>query len=265
MSKLVEPSLILNPINSKVMREIEKSYVMKQRSTIISGVLLITAGVLFFARKLGVEFPDWLFTWQMFLVLLGFYIAAKHNFRSPGGFILMLIGGVFMLERFYPDFRIHEFFWPTFLIAAGLLVIFKPYKKGYKFNQNNYTGATDGCFTGVDSLDQTIEVNSIMSGVKRNILSKDFKGGVVNCIMGGAELDLVHAHINGTATLEMDQILGGTKLIVPAHWDIKSEMVVILGGIEDKRPITQDFGHEQRPTLILKGHCIFGGVDIRSY
>lgn len=246
------------------MSEIEKSYAMKHRSRIISGVLLIVVGVLFFARKLGVEFPDWLFTWQMFLVLLGFYIAAKHNFKSPGGYILMLIGAAFMVERFYPEFEIHEFFWPVFLIAMGLILLLKPFKRSYTHfdTQNNWNSS---CNIGVDSLDQTIEVNSIMSGVKRNILSKDFKGGHVNCIMGGAELDFVHAQINGTATLEMDQILGGTKLIVPAHWDIKSEMVVILGGIEDKRPITQEFGQEQRPVLILKGHCIFGGVDIRSY
>lgn len=240
-----------------------------RRSRVISGVLLIVVGILFFARKLGVAFPDWLFTWQMFLIALGFYIAAKHNFKNPGGYILMLIGSVFMMERFYPDFRIHEFFWPVFLIVMGLLIVFKPRRKPLFRNRINHLDQdgknNESCYEAVDSMEQNLEVTSIMGGVKRNVLNKDFKGGEINCIMGGAEIDLSHAGITEKAVLEMNQILGGAKLVVPAHWDIKSEMVVVLGGIEDKRKMLQDYGSEKRPVLILKGACVFGGIDIRSY
>lgn len=235
-----------------------------QRSRILGGVVLILIGVLFFARKLGVAFPDWLFTWPMFLIALGLYITVKHNFKNPGGFILMLIGGVFLTERFYPDIRIHEFFWPSFLILMGILLLFKP-KKYRTSEANAISQDAKSCYSVKDSLDQNIEVNSILAGLKRNILSKDFKGGEVNCIMGGAELNFSHAHINGTAVLEMNQVFGGAKLIVPANWEIVSEVTVVLGGVEDKRQIAGNFNQEQKPVLILKGVCVFGGIDIRSY
>lgn len=236
-----------------------------QPSRILGGIVLVVAGVLFFARKLGVDFPEWLFTWPMFLIALGIYISAKHNFKNPGGYILIVIGGVFLTERFYPEFRIHEFFWPTLLIIFGITMIFKP-RRQRSADANRYpNGIADACYTSVVTTEYSIEVNSILAGVKRNVLSKDFKGGEINCIMGGAEINLSHAIINGTATLEMNQIFGGAKLIVPANWEIVSEVTVVLGGVEDKRQIAGNFNQEQKPVLILKGVCVFGGIDIRSY
>lgn len=82
-----------------------------KRGRIISGIVLIITGSLFFARKLGMIFPDWLFSWPMFLIALGVYIGAKHNFRNPSWLILVGLGAVFMLERFYPDLSIYEYFW----------------------------------------------------------------------------------------------------------------------------------------------------------
>ncbi len=246
------------------MNDLEKVNPDPQRSRILGGVVLIVIGVLFFARKMGVDFPDWLFTWPMFLIALGLYISAKHNFKNPGGYILMVIGGVFLTERFYPDFRIHEFFWPTLLIVFGIMMIFKPKRQRSGDAYGSYSKA-DACYTATDTTEHTIEVNSILAGVKRNVLSKDFKGGEVNCIMGGAEINLSHAIINGTATLEMNQIFGGAKLIVPAHWEIISDITVVLGGVEDKRQVLGNYNQEQKPVLILKGACVFGGVDIRSY
>ena len=247
------------------MNDLEKVNPDPQPSRILGGVVLVVIGVLFFARKLGVDFPEWLFTWPMLLIALGIYISAKHNFKNPGGYILMVIGGVFLIERFYPEFRIHEFFWPTLLIVFGIMMIFKPKRQRATDDAGNSYQKADACYTAVDTTEHSIEVNSILAGVKRNVLSKDFKGGEVNCIMGGAEINLSHATINGTATLEMNQIFGGAKLIVPAHWEIISDITVVLGGVEDKRQVLGNYNQEQKPVLILKGACVFGGVDIRSY
>lgn len=55
--------------------------------------------------------------------------------------------------------------------------------------------------------------------------------------MGGTEIDMTQADINGRVVLDVTQILGGTKLIIPAHWELKSELVSVFGGIEDKRAV----------------------------
>jgi predicted membrane protein len=86
-------------------------------------------------------------------------------------------------------------------------------------------------YTSEDYLDTV----AVFGGVRKNVTSKDFKGGEVVCVLGGAEINLSQSIINGQASLELVNVLGGTKLIVPPHWEIKSEVVAIFGGIEDKR------------------------------
>ena len=104
----------------------------------------------------------------------------------------------------------------------------------------------------------------IFGGTKKNVLSKDFKGGDVVNVFGGTELNLTQADIKGTAVLELTTIFGGTKLIVPSNWSIKSEAVTIFGGIEDKRqlPATQEAPEK---LLLLRGTVLFGGIDIKSF
>ena len=53
-------------------------------------------------------------------------------------------------------------------------------------------------------------------------------------------------------------------LIVPAHWQIKSELITVFGGMEDKRQMLQNSEIETK-TLVLKGNCVFGGVEIKSF
>jgi predicted membrane protein len=84
-------------------------------------------------------------------------------------------------------------------------------------------------------------------------------------VFGGAEYDLSQADITETATLEINQVFGGTKLIVPSSWEIKSELVAVFGGIDDKRPIMSPNSLSSNKILILKGTTYFGGIDIRSY
>ena len=101
--------------------------------------------------------------------------------------------------------------------------------------------------------------------VKRNIIAKDFKGGEVVTVFGGAELNLSQADINGKVTLEITQVFGGTKLVIPSHWEVRSELVNILGGIEDKRSMQQDFSTDPNKVLILTGTTVFGGITIESF
>ena len=72
------------------------------------------------------------------------------------------------------------------------------------------------------------------------------------------------ADISTTATIDITQLFGGTNLVVPPHWNIKSEIVCVFGGIEDKRHLIKD-APESKKVLVLRGTCIFGGIDIKSY
>ena len=82
--------------------------------------------------------------------------------------------------------------------------------------------------------------------------------------MGGCEINLMQADMQSPAIVNLTQIMGGARILVPPHWEVKNEIVALMGGIEDKRPMINNTGGE-RKILILKGITIMGGIDIKSY
>jgi predicted membrane protein len=230
-----------------------------------TGVFLLIIGGAALLKSMLFPIPAWLFTWQMLLIALGFFMGIRHNFRGAAWFILMLIGGVFLVNEFFPELMLRQYLWPAALILLGLFFIFKPrrhhrYVRGYINDKIETAMNKDESISSED----LIETTSIFGGVKKNIISKNFKGGDITNIMGGSEIDLTQADINGTATIDLTQIFGGTKLIVPSNWQVKTQIAAIFGGVEDKRSV-QNTALDPNKILVLDGTSIFGGIEIRSY
>ncbi|MEI9935521.1 MAG: hypothetical protein WDM71_11885 [Ferruginibacter sp.] len=239
-----------------------------------TGIILLIIGGVIFARNAGVPLPDWIFNWGTLLMVIGFYIGIRHQFHGTGWLIMFVIGAYFSIENSFPTIVLDKYTWPLLIIFIGLIFILRPNRnRNYgHFEKVNYwkekkqeweqqykeykSDRTDN--------EDYIDVTSILGGIKKNILSKDFKGGDAVSILGGAEINLSQADITGRVVLELTQVLGGTKLIVPPHWDVRAELVSIFGGVEDKRPL--DAGSiDHTKILILRGTSIFGGIEIRSY
>jgi len=126
--------------------------------------------------------------------------------------------------------------------------------------ENTTTPNSPGSNGGFDNW---VEAVTVFGNIKKRVYSKNFKGGDVVSIFGGAEIDLTQADFNGTASIEMTQIFSGAKLIIPPHWQIRSEMIAIFGGIEDKRPPQTHY--DENKVLILNGTTFCGGLEIKSY
>lgn len=239
-----------------------------------TGIFILLVGVAALLKASLTDLPDWVFSWQTFLIALGVFIGLKHNFRGGAWFILMLVGAAFLIRDFYPDLPIRRYIWPGILIAVGAMLILKPRRRRYWHgmdDQKKNPGATgvvteevppadDGSETPEDFVDAT----SVFGSAKKNIISKNFKGGDLVNIFGGTELDLTRADFKGTATIELTTIFGGAKLIVPSNWTIKSDAVTIFGGLEDKRNM-QTIVNDPDKTLVLRGTVIFGGIEIKSF
>ena len=103
----------------------------------------------------------------------------------------------------------------------------------------------------------------MFGGVKKVILSKNFQGGDITCFMGGCEIDLTKADFQTKAVIDITQVFGGTKIIIPSHWQISSEMTAIFGAIEDKRQ--QPLSAAVDKILVIQGTSIFGGIEIKNY
>ena len=250
---------------------------------VLAGIVLLIVGGVLFANRLGVELPSYLFTWKMALIAFGVYLGAKRLFFGAKWLIPIFIGALFMAEDIWPNVSLHSFFWPIFFVFVGLIMIFKPKRRwsGHCRNVNDGGPGRDRFFwdremgAGINgettassmnsttSNEDTIQASILFGGEKKNVFNKNFKGGVISCVFGGLELDLMHADFEGTIELEFNQVFGGVKLIMPSHWLVDNRIESVLGGIEDKR--RGDYlPSEPAKTVILKGSNVFGGIEIKS-
>jgi len=235
-----------------------------------TGLFLLLVGVAALLKASLPEMPSWIFSWQTFLIGLGLFIGIRHKFKGGAWFILMLIGGGFLIAEINPDFAIRRYIWPMIMIVVGIFFILRPRNKYGPRNWNEKKNAGMQAETTIlneekFSQEDFVDSTSIFGGANKIVLSKDFKGGDIVNVFGGTELNLTQADINGKAVLEMTTIFGGTKLIIPSNWSIKSEATIIFGGIEDKRSLPPSTTTGTDKILILKGTVIFGGIEIKSF
>jgi len=262
-------------------KEAWKQYeVQHRRGRLIGGFAIVIIGGLFLIREMGVWLPEWLFTWQMLLIAIGLVGAIKHRFTTFGWLVPILVGVAFMLQEYWQDMNVTHYFWPIAIILIGLFMIFRPkkricrdgshwhrqryghrhhWKQHYKYAED-YRKANESF-----SKDDYVDFNSVFGGIKKNIVTKNFKGGEVNAVFGGCELNLMQADFEGTVELEINCVFGGASLILPSNWEIKSEIAAVMGSVEDKRAAHKDIVTDSNKVLILRGNAVFGGIEIQSY
>lgn len=253
------------------------------------GLVFLAIGCILLLRTLDIFFvPRWVLSWPMFLIIIGLYVGSRQGYNRPSAFVPLGIGIVFLSNKIIPDLELSRFIWPLAIIGFGVWMILG--RKSRKFddftswnknnsdpnswsanpndqpandpaNPNPNPGNTNTGYTS--PADDKIESVSIFGGVKRNVVSKNFQGGEIVNFFGGTEINLMQADINGRVNLEVVQVFGGSKIIVPANWTVHSEMVAIFGGIEDKRPPQLNAASDK--VLVIQGTSIFGGIDIKSF
>jgi predicted membrane protein len=229
-----------------------------------AGLVIVVVGTIWIAREAGADIPRWVTSGPMLLVALGIFMGARCNFRNWVWLIPFGAGLVMLADRFWLfDFDVKQFIWPSIIVIIGLVMIFRPRRK--KDDQ-----WIDWRKMNIEATDRTgneedyIDAVSVFGSTKRNILSKNFRGGEVVNFFGGTELNLMQADITKPVVLDMVQVFGGAKLIVPSNWTIHtSEVVSVFGGVDDKRMIQTTL--DPTKILILRGTNVFGGLEIKSY
>lgn len=269
--------------------------------SIAFGVIILGIGLVLLFRKFGLYIPDWVLTWPMILIAVGTYTLISQQFKSFFGSVVLFIGVYFLLKReFDLDLGIDQFIWPVGLIALGIYLITQK-KKEHKAmddirknwessrkkkteisatektesaevvedvspSQEESTKAPDSGFvraTGTAFFDR-INERVLLSGVNRKLMTKNFQGGKATVIFGGLDLDLTQVDFTGVVTLDLEVGFGGVKLLVPPHWDVRTEVSNIAAGLEDKR-MFREGGVDTNKVLILKGTLLFSGLEIKSF
>jgi predicted membrane protein len=248
----------------------------QQSDKALFGMTLVLLGIILLLRSLDILFiSSWIISWPVFLIVIGVVIGKRKGFSKPSAFMPIIIGVIFLFGEINPDFNSKKLFWPAMIIALGFWLILgrrKQFQIEEKPNpiildpispEPNQEPVNQENTNKSSYLGDRIDSTSIFGGIKKNVVSKNFQGGDILNFFGGTEINLLQADLQGIVKINVVQIFGGTKIIVPANWVVQSEMIAIMGGIEDKRPPQLNASTDK--VLIIQGTSIFAGIDIKSY
>src|SRR5262245_34647850 len=230
----------MNPMNEPTRPPVSPS--------VIAGVVLIALGVLFTLSSFDVidagSLGDY---WPLFLMVPGFisFVWPRKNADRFWGAVLLGIGTLFLLRNLGVIWIRFRHVWPVVLLAFGIYLIWKALEgrrasgdgpagagPGGGIGQRAHDGAIAGiqatsglrepgtpgpASSGGDRLDEF----AMFGGGDRMIRSQSFRGGNVTAIMGGFDIDLRDAQIEGdSARIEMFVMMGGVDLKVPENWNV---------------------------------------------
>ena len=247
---------------------------LKNKSGLITlALLVITAGALmivFQTNLLPSAIKPLLFSWQALLISIGavsLFWSNRHIHPLNRGFILIIVGAVFLLPKI--PVRGFEVFqengralcWALLLIFMGIVILCQVIFG--KRNGRSFFVKLQASTRSHANEDGYLERNYVFGGGEERFDTL-FKGGEINCVFGGLELDLSHAQLaEGVHTLEINVVFGGIELFVPAHWNIEIKPSCVFGSFEDKRH-PAPFDMEENKKVLILVSAVFGGGEIRT-
>lgn len=235
---------------------------------VVIGCVVIGLGLLFLLDNLGVfDFAYTLQLWPVALILAGALkmMQTRTNGGKLVGGLLILAGVLLTMKGLGLIYISRKALLPLVMIGVGALVVYKSLAgrkpgapSGVSLDKDG--GVGDGVGDGVDSGDSLLNVTAILGSFERRLSSQDFRGGEVSAVMGGCDLDLRQASIQGEAVLNVFAVCGGIQIKVPPDWAVSLHGTPILGAFEEK---TAAPPHNAK-RLIIKGYVIMGGLEVRN-
>lgn len=220
---------------------------------IILGLLIVAFGVILTLDNLDyVEAGNILRYWPLLLVAFGLarIVGSDCTSGRVSGGIMVVIGLWLTADDVWGVPIDFERWWPMFLVAIGGLIVLRALKGGGQREPGAQT-TTDGAVSEV----------AVWSGKVRRITSPTFRRADLTAIMGGVEVDLRGASTGGQeAVIDVFAWWGGIEITVPPDWAVSNQVVVFMGGAEDKSSGTQD----ARNRLVVRGFVVMGGVEIKT-
>ncbi len=117
--------------------------------------------------------------------------------------------------------------------------------------------------TVMPNAEDYLQSTAVFSGIKKTILSKDFKGGKVSNIFGSTELDFTNADLTGTVMLDISQAFGEVTITVPTDWRIEADLSQLMAVVDDFRNDTY-LAKNSDKVLVLKGISFCAHLEIMS-
>ncbi len=253
------------------MRMRNRSY--RQRNTasqMLVGAGVILAGFLFLIDNLGwIDLDMRVHFWPFILMLVGASTLAQAPRRGSGaavaGIFMIGFGAVSLLKGLGLIYISWQTLFPIGIIGLGLMMVFRAHKRSQQAaagGEEGVQGDEGAFFTKSEGVtgERVLDMTAIFGGIHSKVTTQDFRGGDLTSVMGGIDLDMRTASLNGTAVLNVFALMGGISIKVPTDWTVELEGTPILGGFEEKTMQP----HEASKRLVVRGTAVMGGVDIRN-
>ena len=208
------------------------------------GLLIVAVGTLLLLDNAGV-LDAWEIVstwWPVVVILAGILTFAANPRHWPVALIITGVGVAFLLSNL-DIVDLGDFIIPAAIILVGLLVLF-----------GRGLGAKTEAGDRVNSF-------NVFSGSEIASHSKQFQGGNISAVFGGAEVDLRDTLPAPGAELDVFAAFGGVEVTVPQGWNVITRGLPLFGGIENataKDPVPAD-----APTLAINATVLFGGLEIK--
>ena len=241
----------MKEIKEPMVKSVGPIVIMVLTPKLILGIAIIVLGVAFTLDNFGVlEVGSFWQYWPLIFVAVGG--AKLADSRRTGAWVSAsswILVGVWWILYNLEVVDIHPIeLWPILLVFAGLFMVQRALRPAKK--------------KSVSADADKLTAYSMLSGVRRQSASSDFRGGDLTAIMGGCEVDLRQAQIsNGPAIVDVLAFWGGIDLQVPRSFTVQQEAVAMLGGCEDKTDQSQA---DPDQILIVRGLAVMGGVVIKN-
>ncbi len=246
----------------------------------ILGVFILLVGIALALDRLGVVQAHHVMRfWPAVLIVFGLTVLQRGSHGAVTGLVLIIVGIWLLLNTLgIVSLQVWEFVWPLLLVVIGARIMMRSgrmrsrtrneppnFDQGSTASQPNnpsqpYSPAALPTAASTANASDHASVFSVLGSCRRRWGKAVFRSAEAVCVMGGFELDLRDALLGaeGSAQIELFVIMGGLHVLVPQNWTVISNVVPILGGIDDKTRTNSSTTQQ----LILRGTVLMGGVEI---
>lgn len=243
----------------------------RERNTttqMLIGAAVILAGFMFLIDNLGwIDLDMRVHFWPFILMVVGASTLAQAPRRGGGAYLaggLMIgFGAVSLLKGLGLIYISWKVLFPIGIIALGVLMVFRARHRHSSHSSADIDNPDHSALFNVsegETSERVLDLTAVLGGFQRKVTTQDFRGGDISSIMGGVDLDMRTASLQGTAVLNVFALMGGISIKVPTDWTVELEGTPILGGFDEKTMEPKDSSKR----LVVRGTAIMGGVEIRN-
>ena len=102
----------------------------KQQTYLIAGIMLLAIGLLWLFKAVGVELPEHLISLPTLVIVTGFVILVKAQFKSESGWIVFSFGTVLLLNRLIPNQNLLQIGTASILAILGAFYLLRYFTDG---------------------------------------------------------------------------------------------------------------------------------------